>query len=683
MSDNSIREPMMEMYIFESRQLLERLEQIILDSERGGDLRQYIDEIFRIMHTIKGSSAMMMFDNIASVAHHVEDLFFCLREDKPDIENYTEIGDLVLRSLDFLSTEISEVEAGREPESDSSDLAASIKDLLTSIKKPASEGKDKPPAPARTEPSVAYYIPPDKSGAVLQKLYHAAVFFEEGCEMENVRAFMIVHNLKDIASEISYFPADIVDNDNSVEQIREEGFNIRFRSENEYEEISTIFSQTAFVKDLIIQVIEEEVEAPPKLEKSIVLDDFLPEAKAESEKEEKRVDVAIKRQTMISVSVDKLDMLMDLVGELVISEAMVTQNPEALGIKSENYQKAARQLRKITSDLQDVAMSIRLVPLSTTFQKMNRIVRDTSRKMNKDVELVIQGEETEVDKNVIDNISDPLMHIIRNSLDHGIESAEERRSRGKPDKGTIRLEASNAGGDVWITVRDDGQGLNREKILSKAREKGLLWKGENEHTDKEVFNYILMPGFSTKEAVTEYSGRGVGMDVVLANIEKMGGNITIDSLPGAGTTMAIKIPLTLGIIDGITVRVGSSRLTVPVTCIRESFRIRDEDIIVDPDNNEMIMVRGECYEVLRLHRLYQVPGAVERMSEGIITMVEHDGRTLCLFVDALLGEQQVVIKPLPDFIKKRIGRVAGIAGCAMLGDGRISLVIDVSGLNAS
>lgn len=333
-------------------------------------------------------------------------------------------------------------------------------------------------------------------------------------------------------------------------------------------------------------------------------------------------------------------------GEMVIAEDMVIQNPDLKGMELENFQKAARQLQKITSEIQDIVMSIRMVPLSATFLKMHRIVRDMSKKLGKEVELKIIGEETEVDKNVIEHISDPIMHLVRNAIDHGIETPEDRLAKNKPETGIITLEAKNAGNDVLIIIKDDGRGLNKEKILQKARKNGLLFKDEEELPDKEIYNMIFLPGFSTKENVTEFSGRGVGMDVVVKNIETIGGSVSVDSTPDKGSTVTLKIPLTLAIIDGMNIRVGSSFYTIPTISIRESFRPKENDVFSDPNGNEMIMVRGQCYPILRIHELLKVNTSVTDFTDGIITIVEQDERTVCIFSDELIGQQQVVVKAL-------------------------------------
>jgi two-component system chemotaxis sensor kinase CheA len=300
------------------------------------------------------------------------------------------------------------------------------------------------------------------------------------------------------------------------------------------------------------------------------------------------------------------------------------------------------------------------------------------KKLNKEVELKFAGEETEVDKNIIEHISDPLMHLIRNSIDHGIETSEERLKKGKPQTGTITLSAQNAGSDVLITVTDDGKGLNRVKILEKAKKNGLLYKPENEMSDKEVFSLIFLPGFSTKDNISEFSGRGVGMDVVLKNIEAVGGSVSVDSVAGESTTVTLKIPLTLAIIDGMNIRVGAATYTIPTVSIRESFRADKKNIIIDPDKNEMIMVRGRCYPALRLHEHFKVRTNITDITEGIIVMVENGDDTICIFADELIGEQQVVVKTLPAYIRN-IRKIRGLAGCTLLGDGSISLILDTAG----
>jgi len=678
-------EPMLEMFIFETAQLLEQLEQVIINSEKISSYTEHnINEVFRIMHTIKGSSAMMLFNSIASLAHSMEDLFYFIRENKPQKIDFTELTDLILEGADFIQTELVEIENGREATADSCLLIEKIKVFLGDLKKinQISDQSCKNNEKAETIKQQQYYIGSDSFAPIpAKKMFKAVVYFEEGCQMENVRAFTVLHNLKDLVSNLHYFPSNIVEDDSTEEIIRVDGFKVFFSTEYSLEIIREILMDTIFLKHLELEELvgAEELIEFEKNQQAKLRETQSPEIKMIEREQDLEAHSKSLNQSIISVSVSKLDTLMDLVGEMVIAEAMVVQNPDLRGLELDNFQKAARQLNKITSEMQDMVMSIRMVPLSATFHKMHRITRDMCKKLDKEVKLEIIGEETEVDKNIIEHISDPLMHLVRNALDHGIEPTEDRLAKGKPKSGTITIEAKNAGSDVLIIIKDDGKGLDRDGILKRAKENDLLYRSEEDMSDGEVFNLILLPGFSTKESVSEFSGRGVGMDVVSKNIETIGGSVSVDSVQDGGTTITLKIPLTLAIIDGMNIKVGKSRYTIPTASIKESFRPEENDIITDPQGNEMIMVRGECYPILRLHELYNVETKITNFIEGIIIMVEQDTKNLCVFADELLGQQQVVVKTLPDYIRQ-LKTVKGLAGCTLLGDGSISLILDAGGL---
>ena len=687
MSGQFSSEPMLDMYIFETTQNIEQLEKSILSSEDAGCYSQSsINEIFRIMHTIKGSSAMMLFNNVSVLAHAIEDLFYYLREQKPDKIDCSVLSDHILSGVDFIKVELQKIIDREKADGNPDEIIRDIKSYLNLIK------QENPNAVQCEKKTLEgeqprYYITPNKA-QLSQNIYSykAVLFFEEGCEMENIRAYTIVHNIKEFTDSVYYYPDDIIDNDDSIDVIKQQGFTVYLKTNKSYNEINKFFNQTVFLKDLELVELTDDSEInkflnPEKssIEKTAPEPVLISHTNSENkETPEKEVSLS-SGQSIISVSITKLDKLMDLVGEMVISEAMVTQNPDLKGLQLDNFQKAARQLHKITSDIQDMVMSIRMVPLDTTFQKMHRIVRDMGRKLNKEVKLELVGEETEVDKNIIEHISDPLMHLVRNSIDHGIEPAEERAVKGKPVSGKITLEARNSGSDVLIMVKDDGKGLNKRKILDKAIKNGLLFKPEEEMTDKEIYNLIFLPGFSTKDSVTEFSGRGVGMDVVVRNIESGGGSVSVDSEEGKGSVIILKIPLTLAIIDGMNIQVGGSCYTIPTKAIKESFRPSSENLVNAPDGNEMIIVRGNCYPVLRLHGIYKVKTDIRNLTDGILVMVEHEDKTLCIFADKLIGQQQVVVKALPQYISS-IRKVKGLAGCTLLGDGSISLILDVGGL---
>jgi two-component system, chemotaxis family, sensor kinase CheA len=679
LSSQYISDPMQEMFIFETSQQLEQLEQSVINTESaGGYSNEIINEIFRIMHTIKSSAAMMLFSNISKVAHFTEDLFYFIREDKPENIDISTLCDLVLEAVDFMKLELEKIKNGDAADGEPEPLIEKTKEYLNILKQ--NNNSTDVSINNNEHAKKQFYISSTKSfEKINNNTFKAIIRFQDGCEMENIRAFTITHNLKDITEEFRYIPEDIINNNDSSEIIKRDGFKIYIKTDKSYEFMQDFFMQVAFLDNLSIVQLDDDEEFYSINNKSIVNNE-LKISKNDEVINEKEIQFVNNNQgqSIISVSVEKLDKLMDLVGEMVIAEAMVTQNPDLKGLTLDNFSKSARQLRKITGELQDMVMSIRMVPLGPTFFKMNRIVRDMSKKLNKEVHLDIIGEDTEVDKNIIEHIGDPLMHLVRNAVDHGVETTEERISIGKAASGTITLEAKNSGSEVLIVIRDDGKGLNKDRILQKAMENGLLNKTPEEMTDREIFNLIFFPGFSTKEAVTEFSGRGVGMDVVINNIEAVGGAIQVESFEGKGTTITLKIPLTLAIIDGMNIRVGSSRYTIPITSIKESFRPKENEVFKDPDENEMIMIRGQCYPILRLHELYKVKTEVTNVSQGIIIMLESESKTVCLLADELIGEQQVVVKALPKYIKD-IKKIDGISGCTLLGDGSISLILDVEG----
>ena len=691
MSQN-INEPMLEMYIFETTQLLEQLEQIVMRSEKNGIFdNNDVNEVFRIMHTIKGSSSMMLVNEVATLTHSLEDVFYQLRSNRQLNFDCGELADIILESIDFIKDEVGKMQNGNEPDGLAQDLISRTKVFLESLK---GDSIEKGSTEVKTAVSnQQYYISAEKNKVTENENYFfVTVFFDAECDMENIRAYTIVNFIKDIAGEIHFSPQDILENDTSVDTIKKDGFKIWFRTEAGYNEVEKLIDGTQYLKKMEVKQLNdlseyqalENSEIRENINQISLSDEVIktPEIIIPQINEEKNKAGSENNhitQEVINVQVAKLDMLMDLVGELVIATAMVTENPDLQGLELENFQKASRQLSKITSELQDSVMSIRMVPLSGTFQKMNRIVRDMSKKLNKKAQLILVGEETEVDKNVIEHISDPLMHLIRNSLDHGIELPEERERQGKDDTGTVTLEAKNTGSEVIINIIDDGKGLDREKILTRARENNLLRKAESEYSDKEIYSFIFEPGFSTKEKITEFSGRGVGMDVVMQNINAIGGSILIDSTPGNGSIITLKIPLTLAIMEGMIVAVGNSNYTIPINTIRETFRPVNNQIIVDPDGTELIMVRGECYPTIRLHETYNINTAIKDFTKGIVIMVETDHMTIGILADKLITKQSIVVKPIPLYIKN-INNIKGIAGCTLLGDGSISLIIDSAGL---
>jgi two-component system chemotaxis sensor kinase CheA len=377
----------------------------------------------------------------------------------------------------------------------------------------------------------------------------------------------------------------------------------------------------------------------------------------------------------VKLDTEKLDNLVNLVGELVIAQSMVVQNPDVQNINSVQLLGCLRQLSRVTTELQRNAMSLRMVPIRSMFQKMGRLVRDLGTSQNKQVQLVLEGEDTELDRNIVEKIGDPLIHMIRNSIDHGLEGPQERVANGKSAVGTVRLSAAHQRGGIVIRIRDDGRGLDTNRILSKAIERGMV-RPEAGLSDSEIHALIFQPGFSTAETITDLSGRGVGMDVVRRNIESLRGRVEIESVAGEGATFTVLLPLTLAIIDGLLVGVGEERYIIPTLSVRESFRPRPGMVSTVHERGEMVTVRGRQTPVLRLGRFLGATSKITRPEDGIIVVVESGDTARGLLVDELLGKQEVVIKSLgPAFEHQNLA-----AGGAVLGDGWVALILDVDTL---
>lgn len=380
-------------------------------------------------------------------------------------------------------------------------------------------------------------------------------------------------------------------------------------------------------------------------------------------------------EATVKVATDRLDKLINMVGELVIAQSMVAQDSATLVSGDQRLARNMSHLGKITRELQDLSMSMRMVPIGGVFQKMNRLVRDLARKAMKEIDFVVIGGETELDRNVVEAISDPLIHMVRNAADHGIELPEDRVRAGKPRAGRLTLKASHQAGNIVIEIMDDGRGLNKERILKKARDAGILQEGQ-EIAEQDIFRLIFHAGLSTAEKITDVSGRGVGMDVVRKNVEALRGRIDISSVEGKGTTFTIRLPLTLAVIDGLVVRVGDQRYIIPITSIEQSIQPKADQLSTVQGRGELCMVRGELLPLLRLYRLFGVSPTSDDPTKALVVIVQTDQRRCCLLVDELLGQQQVVIKTLGE----SIGSVGGVSGGAILGDGNVSLILDIPGI---
>jgi len=666
---------MLEAFIHETETMLAQLDEILLDSERLNSLSgENINDIFRITHTIKGSAAMMEFDGISNLSHAIEDVFYVLRDAPEKLHLvFDSLFDLILATSDRLKSELAQIQQDDEYMTDTpTALIEKLGQLANTIK---TNNTDNIASKGEGNAAKQDAIPADE-------LYQILIHFDDDCQMENMRGYMLLTHLQPCCDILDSVPAHPESNGETSAQIIENGFLILCTPIRTIDDVLESIEGELNIKSYELLHIPAAPSDPQTICKvAIQSEDTPPAATTDSISEVALYKNPNVKQSLISVNQRKLDHLIDLVGELVTAESMVIRNPDLKGLKLDNFTKSFRELRKLTSELQDVVMSIRMVPLAGTFSKMGRIVRDMSKKLNKEAHLVTEGGETEVDKTINDAIVDPFMHMIRNAMDHAIESPEERLAMGKSELGCITLTAKNMGGEIHIQVSDDGRGLRPSSLLAKAKQSGLLTKPESEYTDKEAFALILLPGFSTNEQVTEFSGRGVGMDIVRKNIELVGGTISIQSVLGKGTTFTIKIPLTLAIVDGMNLSVGATVFTLPITSITQLFKVQDiNQIIIGTDGSEMIMIRGECYPIIRLHEALNIHTDVKTITDGIVIQVESSTSTACIFVDALLGEYQVVVKPFPTFFNQQELKERGLSGCSILGDGSISLILDTNGL---
>lgn len=698
-------------FLYETNTLLEQLDSIVLAAEQQDNFSEDdINTIFRIMHTVKGSSAMMEFNSLMTIAHHAEDLFSIIRDKSMDVVPESmrpDLFDLLFQIIDFFRHELECIESEQPLTENIDSLEQKVNRFIVQIK----TGKNNP------EEAGNQAAAQNAAGVPAGFPYGMQVFFDEGCGMENLRAFMLVSSVREVCkeSDFTYRPEGVDHDPSTAEQIVENGFMLYFRTETDRENAIHVVTSAGAVHTYQAIDYKANNEAPaeqaatpaPAEQPAQQTAPQTPGATAapapaapatspapasatssktkQASKESpaaKTENTTHHKESLISVNLSKLDQLAAIVGEIVITESMVTASPDLQGLKLDAFTKSARQLRKLTDELQDVSMSLRMVPVSSTFQKMNRIVRDMCKKLGKQAHLTLVGEDTEVDKTIVDSIGDPIMHIVRNSMDHGIEeSPQDRINVGKDPTGEIVLSARHTGSEVIIEVKDDGQGVNYDAVLNKAIRSGLA-QPDVEYSHKEILNFLLAPGFSTNTEVTEFSGRGVGMDVVKKNVEEVGGTVSIYSEPGQGMTTVLKIPLTMAIMDGMEVSVGDSIFTIPINNIRQSFKISSNDLICDTSGGEMFKCMGNFYPVVRMRDLYHMENGYTSIEDGILIWLDAGEHSYCLFVDELLGEQQVVVKPLPSYLNQFNIKSRGIAGCTILGDGNISIILDVSNLYA-
>jgi two-component system, chemotaxis family, sensor kinase CheA len=658
-------DPAPELFFEEAADLLREFEAGLLRLEQEPEDAETLNRVFRSAHTLKGNSGMLGLQAIARFTHVLENLLARLR--RQEVRVTRPVIDTLLASGDLLRELVRRAQAGDPAEparfAEVLDAVQACARGETAATPPGVQARPRRDTAARTAYRVRFVPPRD--------------LLRRG--LDPVRILDALERLGEVgavAPDLGGLPP-LADLDPEAAYV---GFSCGLETTEPEARIRECFE---FVGDDAVVTIEaaQAASASAPISPAAPTAPAAPAATWADRRSgrDRRADAdgsPAAEASTIRVTTDKVDRLINLVGELVITQSMMAQlvtdwTPERLGRLVE----AVGQMDRHARDLQERVMAIRMLPIRKLFSRFPRMVRDLARVQGKQVTLETHGEDTELDKGVIEQITDPLTHLVRNALDHGIETPLARRAAGKADTGRLTLRAYQEGGSIYVEVSDDGQGLNRERILAKAVELGLVGVDEAP-SEEQIFGLIFRPGFSTAARVTELSGRGVGMDVVKRNLESLGGSVTIQSQPGQGTTIRAKLPLTLAILDGQSVQVGSQTYVLPLISIVESIQPKRESLHRVFGIGEAVTVRGQVVPMLRLHRLFAVEPRTEDPTRGLVVIAEHDGRKVALLVDELLGQQQVVIKSLETNFQK----LEGIAGATILGDGRVALILDVPGL---
>lgn len=688
-----------QVFFEEAAENLDQMEQMLLNLDLTQANDEELNGIFRCAHSIKGGSATFGFTDVAELTHKMESLLDRLR--RHEITPIPEMVDALLESADASRSLLARHQAGGAGEAvPTGDLVRRIVDLAAGNRPNAAPATATAavaaPAPQAPAPiKVATAAPALTNGERLLQLKIGPV--------ENLEA---VDAIKELFRDI---PGLGSIEDLACDQPQHRLFQVKTQATNDDLLDLMVFHVSKEQVHITDQVGAEPSAAAPMAMGLADPDAALMEAdvdhiqpyglfdgapgipdtavampsaaetdavKTEAPKAAVRANMAQMESTSIRVDVKKVDQLINLAGELVIIQAMLAQNSQTLDpTANQQLLSGLADLDRNTRDLQEAVMSIRMIPMSTVFSRFPRMLRDLANKLGKKINLVTQGEATELDKGLVEKITDPLTHLVRNSLDHGIEMPEDRIKAGKSEQGTLTLSAAHQGGSIVIEVRDDGRGMNREKLIRKARERGI--DAPDTMTDGEVWMLIFAPGFSTAEQVTDVSGRGVGMDVVRKNIAALNGSVEIDSVEGVGMRVSIRLPLTLAIMDGMSVGVGKEVYILPLSSVVESFQVNSADVSTVTQGSQLVKVRDEYMPVIGLEKVFAVPRQPgDKSTSDIMVVIESDGSRVALLVDELLGQHQVVVKNLESNYRK----VPNISGATILGDGTVALILDTSSL---
>lgn len=649
---------MLEVYLLETRQLNGQLSEILLEAERAGRFNESsIHSIFRVMHTIKSSSAMMDINGLSSLAHKLEDLFSYYRENMDKLEHpKPELFDLLFAASDFIAQELEQMNREDYAPGDTSVLEQMTDDFLGHVSREEEKdsgkgGKTQGEEEGKEELPVIPELFVSKSGTVVN------VTLEEGCRMENIRAFMLVRSITGLCTLVETYPENLEKQGESAQYIEGHGVFIRFESGDKEKVLETLR------KGLFVAQCRVLADSQPQ-------DTAAAAQKAAPERE----NTDSREGEFMEVRTERLDYLQNLASELLLQMQVLENELKRNGME-DLESGLGHQISLLVGQIERSVMEMRLVPVSRIVPKLKRALRDICRDQKKEADLVVRCSDVEADKSVVDYVSEALLHILRNAVDHGIESPEERLAAGKDRRGKITFSADNVAGELRMTISDDGKGIDEERVRERARQKGLFASADEEYDPQKIREFILYPGFSTNEKVTEYSGRGVGLDVVKNIMEDVGGNLSIRSTIGQGSAFSISVPLNLASIECVRFRVGQYRFSIPARHVYhfleyESFRGQIREI----NGRDYILYEDRMMPLINLRRFYSLGGEIPE--RAILVYVKGAEKEGCFFIDSIYEQKRIVVKNLPALLGTGFRSRTGICGCSIMGSGRICAALD-------
>lgn len=647
---------MLETYVLETRQLLEKLDEILLRTEKKGELdTEEINEIFRIMHTTKSSSAIMGLADLSSLAHLLEDLFMVFRDEPKSAEKITQdLFELLFAVSDFIKEELDNMKHETYQPAQIDRLQKALKNYLLQLKESDEEGSAKA---AEVNNAANPFL--KKNGVILR------VYFENDCKMEHVRSFMLVNRLKSVCSDVACYPAEPEKHPEAAQEIKEQGLLICIKKEKLQEALA--FLKTGlFVRRCEIAAENEETSEP------------VAKTAQQPVAVEKNQESALESQ-YVNVRTERLDTIQNLTGELMLLMASFKNQPDehSLWESKEHFE---HMTDRIMDELEDEIIGMRMIPVGTMIPPLRRILRDVCKKQKKEVDFTVSGQEVEADKNIVEGLYKAAIHVLRNAADHGIELPDQREQKGKPRVGKVSFEVRSSGGELAVTISDDGRGMDQEKLCREAEKRGMLTKSSGDYTPEEIYELSTLPGLSTKDKVNEYSGRGVGMDAVRDIVQTMGGHFRIKSEVQKGTSIIIHLPLTRTIVDSVSFSVAGQLFSIPAHQVFRFFEYASEDGSIQyQDGSKAVSYEGRLLPIIDLCRYYGMHSEMPQ-DDKMIICVKGPESEACIIADQVLGKAKLVLKPLPPLLRGDFQQQTGMNGCSIVGVGSLCMSLDIETL---